>query len=93
MAYHYSKKLTCEEYKHVKPAHLTWRKGGAAYQVRSDAGNLNTRFEDFATLTEARRVARKRAMVCGWAEVFRWAESGVILRKIAICVYERELHA
>jgi hypothetical protein len=95
MAYHYAKKTTVHNEPAPLPAGLHWVKQTKRppYQVRSDAGGLNTRFDDCATLTDARRVARKRAWACGWAEVFRWAESAVQLRSILVAVYERELRA
>jgi len=93
MGYHMSKKITIDNAREEKPAHMHWVKSRPRYQVRSDAGGLNTRFEDFSTLIEARRAAMARAKACGWAEIFQWAESGVILRKFHVATYDRELSA
>lgn len=91
--YHYAKRVTVTNAPEPKPPYLKWAKraGKNWYQVRSDAGAMSTRIDDAETLTEARRIARQRARVCGWAEVFRWAESGVMLRKVFICSYDREV--
>lgn len=92
MAYHYARKVTVTNEPEPLQRGLKWSKR-LGYQVRSDAGGMSTRTETADTLTEARRVARQRAKACGWAEVFRWAESGVSMRKHFVAAYERELQA
>lgn len=91
MGYHYSKKLTVTNEREEKPASMHWVKSRPRYQVRSDAGGLNTRIENCATLIEARKAAKQRARACGWAEIFQWAENGVSLKKYHVATYEREL--
>ena len=63
------------------------------YMIRYDGGNLHSLTEHCATLTEARKVAKRLVRAGGttWAEIHRWCESGVQLRKVWICTYEREL--
>lgn len=59
------------------------------YMVRWDKGHLNTGTSHCDTLTQARKEAR--ALVAegrAWAEVFRWAENGVQMRRVHICSYE-----
>lgn len=90
MAYQYSKKIDVDNDPEPLAKGLKWSKR-LGYQVRSDAGALNTRTEQTDSLTEARKLARRRAKECGWAEIFRWAESGVMLRKHFVASYEREL--
>ena len=90
-SYHYSKKITVDNTREAKPDYLNWCAVAHKYQVRSDAGGLQCRFENVETLTEARQLARQRAKVCGWAEIFRWADSGTTLKKFHIATYEREL--
>lgn len=63
------------------------------YQVRSDGGGMSTRIEQTDNLTEARKLAKQRAKQCGWADVFRWAESGVAYRKHFVARYDREMVA
>lgn len=92
MAYHCAKNVTVTNEPEALQRGLKWSKR-LGYQVRSDAGAMTTRTEQVSTLTEARRVARQRAKACGWAEVFRWAESGVSMRKHFVASYERELSA
>ena len=61
------------------------------YYVRWDAGSMNSARETAATLTEARTLARR--IVRGgkaWAEVFRMAESGTMVRDVWIASYEVE---
>jgi hypothetical protein len=93
MTYHYSKKITVDNVREEKPAHLTWCLVANKYQVRSDRGGMQCRFDNVETLSEARKLARERAKLCGWAEVFRWAENGTMLKKFHIATYERELSA
>lgn len=91
MAYHYVKKITVDNTREEKPEYLKWRK--QHYMVRSDGGGMSTRTDTCDTLTDARKLAKQRAKSCGWAEIFRWAENGVQLRKFHIATYERELSA
>lgn len=91
--YHFARRVTVTNEPEPTAPHLKWAASRPQYQVRSDAGAMSTRCEDFATLTEARKAARARARACGWAEVFRWAENGTTLRKFFVCSYERELCA
>lgn len=93
MSYHYSGKITVDNTREEKPDYLTWCDVAHKYQVRSDAGGMQCRFDNVETLTEARRVAKHRAKLCGWAEIFRWAESGTMLKKFLIATYELELSA
>lgn len=93
MAYAYAKKLTVDNTREEKPASMHWVKTRPRYLVRSDAGGLITRHEDCKTLSEARKTAKARARVNGWAEVFQWAENGVSLKKYHVATYERELTA
>ena len=89
--YFHSRKITCTNQPEGLARGLRWRAKGYRYQVRSDAGGLNTRFDDCETITEARKIAKQRAKACGWAEIFRWAESAVMIRKFFVAAYEREL--
>lgn len=95
MTYHHKKIVAVTNEPEAKPVGFRWVKTRPQYQVRSDAGGLSTRFDDCETLTEARKIAKQRikAGQTTWAEVFRWAESGVSLRKFFVCEYERELSA
>lgn len=93
MSYHYSKKVNVDNTKEEKPDYLSWCDVANKYQVRSDAGGMQCKFDNVETLTEARKVAKQRARICGWAEIFRWAESGTMLKKFHIATYERELSA
>lgn len=99
MAYHYAKNVTVTDEPEALPRGLRWvtlaRDGKPPYMVRSDAGGMSTRTDHCDTLTEARKLARSlaRGPVSTWAEVFRWAESGVMLREHFVCSYERELSA
>ena len=97
MSYHFAKRITVTDEPEALPRGLRWttrkRDGKSPYMVRSDAGGMSTRTDHCDTLTEARKLARQRAKVCGWAEVFRWAESGVQTRKMFVAAYERELTA
>ena len=85
--YHHSKRITVTNF---KPENKLWRKH-SPYQVRSDGQGLTTLFHDADTLTEARRIARARCKACGWAEVFRWSETGVMIKALLVAVYEREV--
>ena len=85
--YHLEKRITVTNF---KPENKLWRKH-SPYQVRSDGQGLTTLFHDADTLTEARRIARARCKACGWAEVFRWAETGVMIKALLVAVYEREV--
>lgn len=97
MAYHYAKKVTISDNEpEALQRGLKWAKqanGKPFYTVRSDGGGMSTRNENCESLTEARKIARQRARDCGWAEVFRWGENAVMLRKHFVCTYERELQA
>lgn len=97
MAYTYARKITVTHEPETLQRGLRWvrrtRGGKHPYMVRSDAGGMSTRTDHCGTLTEARKIAHERAKACGWAEVFRWAESGVMLRRHFVCSYERELSA
>jgi len=93
MTYHYSTKITVDDGREAKPDYFAWCEVAHKYQVRSDAGGLQCRFDNVETLTEARKLARNRARICGWAEISRWAESGTMLKKFHIATYERELVA
>lgn len=97
MAYHYARKITVTNEPETLQRGLRWvnrlRDGKPPYMVRSDAGGMSTRTDHCDTLTEARKIARERAKACGWSDVFRWAESGVMIRKHFVCSYERELSA
>lgn len=93
MAYRYGKNITVDNAREEKPASMVWVKNRPRYQVRSDAGGLNTKFDDFHTLSEARKMAKVRARACGWAEIFQWAENGVILKEYHVATYGRELTA
>lgn len=93
MPYTHAKKLTVDNAREAKPDFMHWVKNRPRYQVRSDAGGLNTRIEDFRTLSEARKTAKMRARVSAWAEIFQWAENGVSLKKFHVATYERELSA
>ncbi len=92
MAYHYAKKITVTNEPETLGKGLKWSKR-LGYQIRSDAGHLDTRMDQADTLTDARKTARARAKQCGWAEIFRWAENGVMYRKHFVASYERELSA
>lgn len=64
------------------------------YSVRSSGGDMQTKHEDFSTLTEARN--RARSIVRNgkaWAEVFRWAESSVGIKAVFIASYEVEIES
>ena len=89
--YHYSKKLTVDNERDIKPSFMSWCKVAHKYQVRSDAGGMQCKFDNFETLTEARKHAKNRAIICGWAEIFRWAESGTMLKKYHIATYDRDI--
>lgn len=89
--YYYSKKITVDNTREEKPGYLTWRKVANMYQVRSDHGGMQCRFDNVETLSEARKIAKQRARLCGWAEISRWAESGTVLKKFHVASYEREL--
>lgn len=95
--YHYARKVTVTNDPEPLQRGLRWssrkRDGKPPYMVRSDAGGMSTRHDHIDTLTEARKVARERAKACGWAEIFRWAENGVMIRKFFIASYEREIQA
>ena len=93
MTYHLKRKFTVGNTAEPKPDHLTWCKVDNIYQVRSDPGGMQCRFDNVDTLTEARKIAKQRCGLCGWAEIFRWAESGTMLKKFHIATYERELSA
>ncbi len=82
-------KITINNTREAKPAHLSWCKVANIYQVRSDHGGMQCRFDGAETLIEARRIAKDRAKLCGWAEISRWAESGIMLKKFHIATYER----
>jgi hypothetical protein len=69
-------------------AGMQWRKTGYAYMVRSDAGGLNTSVSGHATLKEARKDARYKARHCGWSEIFRWSENGVMIKPVLVAIYE-----
>ena len=93
MTYHYSQKITVDNTSEAKPIYLSWCKVTHKYQVRSDAGGMQCKFDNVETLTEARKIAKQRAKLCGWAEIFRWAENGTMLKKFHIATYDRELSA
>lgn len=93
MTYHYSRKITVDKEREVKPDYLTWCDVANKYQVHSDAGGTQRRFDNVETLTEARKIAKQRARICGLAEIFRWAESGPMLKKFRIATYDREITA
>lgn len=99
MSYHHAQNVTVTNDPETLSVGLRWvsrtRDGKPPYLVRSDAGGLSTRTDHCDTLTEARKLARSlaRGPVSTWAEVFRWAESGVMLREHFVCSYERELKA
>ena len=63
MTYHYSKKVTVDNNKEEKPSYLTWCDVANKYQVRSDAGGMQCKFDNVETLTEARKVAKQRARI------------------------------
>ena len=69
---------------------MRWRKTGYKYMVRSDAGFLNTRVDHCDTLTESRKLASKLAKKCGWSEIFRWSENGVMIKPVFIASYDYE---
>lgn len=91
--YHYARKITVTNEPAALPRGMHWipRSKRPPYLVRSDAGGMNTRFDDCPSLTEARKIARDRAKSCGWAEVFRWCENAQQMRAIIISVYDREI--
>lgn len=65
--------------------------GKAEYQIRVGNGHCESPIVEWVnTLTEARKKARASVRSGkAWAEVFRWAETGVSLRKVWICTYEK----
>ena len=91
IGYHYSIKITVDNTREEKPSYLTWCKVANIYQIRSDHGGMQCKFDSAETLSEARKIAKQRAKLCGWAEIFRWAESGTTLKKFHVATYEREL--
>ena len=96
MAYHLAKRVTVTNEPEALPKGLRWanrKDGKSPYTVLSEAGGMDTRYDHCATLTDARKLARQLAKERGWAEVFRWAESGVQIRKVFVASYERELIA
>ncbi len=91
--YHYAQKIEVTDIHEPLLQGFRWIKAAQRppYCVHSDGGGLTTRHEDAQTLTQARKLARERARECGWAEVFRWAETGTQLRRFFVTQYEREL--
>jgi hypothetical protein len=80
------------------PKGMHWRTVGKPahpdYMVRYDRGGMDVRHSHCASLTQARKEAR--AIVRegrAWAEVFRWAESGVSMRSVFIASYEVEIES
>ena len=93
--YHYARKIEVTTDREPLPRGMRWvrRTKRPPYLVRSDGGGLSTRTDDCATLNEARKVANYHARRCGWAEIFRWAESETQLRSMFVASHERELKA
>lgn len=67
---------------------MKWRKSGYHYMVRSDGGGLSTKTDHLSTLTESHKVAKLRAKQCGWSEIFRWSENGVMIKPVFIASYD-----
>ena len=95
MAYHYTGPVTVTNEPQAKPDHLKWCKPETRppYMVRSNAGGFDVHRDHCDTLTEARKVAQRTARVKGWAEIYRWAEGGTMLKTFFVAAYERELSA
>lgn len=95
MAYTHAKKITFTSVKEPRPTGYKWVKSRPQYIVRTDAGAMSTRHDDAKTLTEARKIGRAhiRAGRTTWCEIFRWAETGVSLKRFMVEMHERELSA
>lgn len=82
------KKLTVDNSPAARLPGMHWRKTGYPYQVRTDGGNLCTKFIDCETLTTARKVAKAYARRVNWAEIFRWSENGTMIKPVFIASYD-----